>query len=64
MVLSSIASSDASSGCTAPEPHKYSMYSALVTGLSTLLISISLGIYIYKDDIGSYVQQGFNFKED
>ena len=45
MVLSAIASNNADTNSTC---HQYSMYSALVTGLATLVLIIGFGIYIYK----------------
>jgi len=44
MVTSSIAANNADSGTKC---HDYSMYSALITGLTTLLLIIGIGVYIY-----------------
>jgi len=44
MILSSIAANNADSNSKC---HSYSMYSALTTGVVTLLLIIGMGVYIY-----------------
>lgn len=57
MVLSSMASSSAGE-CKCPDAHNYSMYAALVTGISALLIGGFLGLYIYREEIA--ISSGLN----
>lgn len=53
MVLSSMASSAALTDCKEDTAHKYSMYTAVICGLSALITGIALGLYLYRDDIAS-----------
>lgn len=50
MVLSSMAST-ASEGCPDENAHKYSMWSAIVTGVAALIIGVSLYLYINREPI-------------
>jgi cytochrome bd-type quinol oxidase subunit 2 len=54
MVLSSMAS-NATEGCTDENAHKYSMYSAIVSGIAVFLIGIALWFYIYREPLMSGV---------
>ncbi len=59
MILSAISSAAAvDCKCSDPKAHNYSMYSALVTGLSALLIGIALAIYIYRGEIANNIGSG------
>lgn len=61
MVLSAMASSDANKGCDDCKEgcHKYSMWSALVTGLAVGVIVIIMIMYIYssRKQIAGHAQQ-------
>jgi len=50
MVLSSMASS-ASDSCKDENAHKYSMYSAITSGVAVLVTGVALWMYIYRDQI-------------
>lgn len=50
MVLSSMASSAATS-CTDENAHKYSMYSAIVSGVAVFVIGIVMWFYIYREPL-------------
>lgn len=61
MVLSSMASSSAGE-CKCPTAHNYSMYSALVTGISAFLVGAFLALYIYREEIA--ISSGLNLAPD
>jgi len=50
MVLSSMAS-NATEGCTNENAHKYSMYSAIVSGVAVFAIGVALWMYIYREPL-------------
>lgn len=50
MVLSSMAST-ASEGCPNENAHKYSMWSAVVTGIAALIIGVFLYLYVNREPI-------------
>jgi hypothetical protein len=52
MVLSSMAS-NATAGCTDENAHKYSMYSAIVSGVAVFVIGVALWFYIYREPLMS-----------
>jgi uncharacterized membrane protein YjgN (DUF898 family) len=54
MILSAMASS-AAADCTNDDAHKYSMYSAVLCGISAVLMTICIGIYYYRDEIRTHV---------
>lgn len=58
MILSAMASSAAASGCTNEDAHKYSMYSAVLCGISVVLMAISISIYYYRDEIRTHIGKG------
>jgi len=64
MVLSAMASSDAQKGGTTCKEgcHKYSMWSALVTGIAVAVVVVVLIIYIYssRKHIAAAAQQHVN----
>lgn len=59
MVLSAMASSDASKSNddNCQSCHKYSMYSAIVTGISVFIIFIGLMIYLFRKPIAQQTGQ-------
>jgi len=54
MILSSMASS-AAVDCKDQNAYKYSMYSAIVSGVAVFLIGIALWFYIYREPLMSGV---------
>ena len=55
MVLSAMASSAAKKESSKGTAHKYSMYAAVVCGISVLLIGIALVIYFNRETISSHI---------
>ena len=58
MVLSAMASSSAKKNCsddTKETAHRFSMYSAVVSGVAVFLISVALIIYIFRAPVSAKV---------
>ncbi len=61
MVLSSIASAAAvDCKCKDPTAHNYSMYTAILCGLSATVIAFVLVMYIYREEIVTGVGKGLS----